>query len=58
VKTIAQCLSWCSLVGVAAAAWLFFADHIDLAATKRWMLVATVVWFIAAPLWMEHKARE
>ena len=56
MKTLAQCVSWCALAGLACAAGLFFVDRLDLAATKQWMLLATVLWFATAPLWMEHKA--
>lgn len=38
-------------------ALLFFADRIDLAQVKFWMLVWTVAWFVATPIWMERKVK-
>ena len=32
---------------------LFVADRVTLGATQLWMLAATVIWFAAAPLWMD-----
>ena len=37
---------------------LFFADAMALPAARLWMLVAALVWFVATPLWMEHKATD
>ena len=34
---------------------LFFAGRLDLPQVKLWMLVATVLWFVATPFWMERK---
>ena len=58
MKRIAQTISWLALAGTLLPACLLFADQIDLNRAKAWMLAATVVWFIATPLWMEHKAAE
>lgn len=58
MKLLAQCISWGALAGLAGAAGLFYADRLTLAGTQRWMLLATVLWFTTAPLWMEHKAGE
>ncbi|MCX6899583.1 MAG: hypothetical protein NT105_12910 [Verrucomicrobia bacterium] len=56
MKRIAEILSWIALAVTLAPACLFFVDKLDLAQAQAWMLVATVLWFIATPFWMEHKA--
>jgi len=54
VKTAARMVSLASLVGTIVPPVLFFFGHIDLDATKQWMLVATVAWFVATPIWMDR----
>jgi hypothetical protein len=56
VKRIAQIISGLALAGTILPPCLFFADKLSLAASQQWMLGATVVWFMATPFWMEHKA--
>jgi hypothetical protein len=55
MRRIAQLLSAIALVVTVLPACLFFADRLDLAAMKQWMLYAAILWFITAPFWMEHK---
>jgi hypothetical protein len=57
-KRIAQILSALALAGTMVPPCLFFADVMTLAAVLPWMLGATVLWFVATPLWMEHKATD
>jgi hypothetical protein len=49
--------SYLALVATLLPAVLFFADKIELSCAQLWMLIAALVWFVATPLWMEHKAR-
>lgn len=58
MKRLAQILSAVALVATLVPPCLFFADHISLASMQQWLLGATVLWFIATPLWMEHKTGE
>jgi hypothetical protein len=58
MKRIAQAISYLALAATLLPPLLFFADRITLPGTKTCMLVAAVVWFIATPLWMEHKATD
>jgi hypothetical protein len=58
MKRIAQIISYLALVATLLPALLFFADKIELPVVKLWMLAAAVVWFVATPLWMEHKATD
>ncbi len=46
----ARVLSWLALAGTIVPPVLFFYDRVSLDQTKLWMLIATVVWFAAAPL--------
>ena len=58
MKRIAQIASYAALAGTLLPAVLFFADRVELPAAKVWMLATALVWFIATPFWMEHKARD
>ena len=58
MKRIAQIISYLALAATLLPAVLFFMDKLELPVAKLWMLVAALVWFIATPLWMEHKATD
>ena len=58
MKRAAQIISYLALVATLLPAVLFFADRIGLPLAKAWMLIAALVWFVTAPLWMEHKATD
>ena len=58
MKRLAQTISFLALVGTLLPACLLFVGRIELDQVKVWMLVSTVAWFIATPLWMEHKTTE
>jgi hypothetical protein len=52
--TAAQCVSLVALAGTITPAVLFVVDRMALAQVRSTMLVATVVWFASAALWMER----
>jgi hypothetical protein len=54
VKTAARLVSLVSLVGTILPPVMFFAGHLDLEATKWWMLIAAIGWFAATPVWMNR----
>jgi hypothetical protein len=58
MKRVAQTISSLALAATLLPAVLFFADKMDLPAARAWMLGAAVVWFVATPFWMEHKATD
>jgi hypothetical protein len=58
MKQIAQICSYLALAATLLPAVLFFADRIDLGAAQLWMLISALVWFVATPFWMEHKATD
>ena len=58
MKRLAQILSVVALIGTLIPPCLFFADKLSLPAMQQWLLGATVLWFIATPQWMEHKATD
>ena len=58
MKRIAQIISYLALAATLLPAVLFFADRLELPLAKLWMLGAALVWFVATPLWMEHKATD
>lgn len=57
-QRLGQLLSAIALLGTIVPPCLFFADVLTLAALMPWMLGATALWFVSAPLWMEHKATD
>ncbi len=58
MKRIAQLLSVVALAATILPPCLFFADKLGLVATQQWLLGATILWFVATPFWMEHKATD
>lgn len=56
MRIIAQIVSYLMLVGVVLSPILFFAGAIGLDRAKLLMLIVTIGWFIATPLWMGRKA--
>ena len=54
MKTAARMVSLAALAGTIAPPVLFFTGQMGLDATKWSMLVATVAWFAATPVWMDR----
>ena len=54
MRAFARLISWLALAGTILPPLLFFVDRLDLDQTKLWMLVATVAWFAATPVWMDR----
>jgi hypothetical protein len=54
MKTIARIISASALVGIIAPPLLFQAGRLDLDGVQLWMLIATVAWFAATPVWMRE----
>ena len=55
MKTIAVAASVLALAGTILPAALFMSGRLELDAVKLWMLVATVVWFVATPVWLKQQ---
>jgi hypothetical protein len=55
MKRITQLISLIALVATIVPALMYMAGSIDLPAVKTTMFIATVVWFIATPLWMDRR---
>lgn len=53
-RPILQVVSWLALAGTVLPSCLFVANSMELDSVKTAMLVATVVWFVATPLWMQR----
>ncbi len=51
-KRLAQIVSLASLVVLLVPSVLFLAGRMDLDRVKLVMLIATILWFVATPLWM------
>jgi len=54
VKRAARMVSLAALIGTILPPVLFFTGHVELDAVKLWMLVATIAWFAATPVWMDR----
>jgi len=50
MRKLAQICAWLALAGTLLPACLFLAGVITLDQTKLAMLVATILWFVSAPL--------
>lgn len=57
MRKLLQLISLVALVLTVLPSALYLAAKIDLDQTKWSMLVATIVWFVATPLWMGQKDR-
>lgn len=55
MRAFARLVSWLALAGTILPPLLFFVDRMDLDQAKLWMLVATVAWFAATPVWMDRE---
>ena len=51
-KMIIAVFSFLALALLIAAPILYFLEKVDLPASKNLMLLATIAWFLSAPLWM------
>lgn len=54
MRHVARIASGVALAGTIVPPLLLFAGHLELNQVKTWMLAATVLWFVATPLWMER----
>lgn len=52
MRTIAQILSWLAIVGTILPSFLYLFNSMSLENCQLTMLAATIVWFVATPLWM------
>lgn len=52
MRLVLQTISWVALLATIVPSLLFFVDKMGLTQMKLTMLLATVVWFVATPLWM------
>ena len=52
LKTIAKPVSWLSLVVLILPSFLFLIGRIEFDSVNWIMLLATIVWFVSAGLWM------
>ncbi|RKX44604.1 MAG: hypothetical protein DRP64_06225 [Verrucomicrobia bacterium] len=58
MRKIAEIISYLALILVVAAPALFYSEKITLQANKQLMLVATIVWFASALLWIGREKEE
>ncbi|MGH9312241.1 MAG: hypothetical protein ACRD1S_03485 [Vicinamibacterales bacterium] len=54
MSRIALVVSLVALGGTILPSVLFMLDRMELPQVHFWMLVATVAWYITAPLWMDR----
>lgn len=51
-------VSWLALAGTILPAVLFMNDQMTFSRMQLLMLVATIAWFVTAPMWMERSAEK
>ena len=54
MKRDARVVSLDALAGTILPPVLYFTGLVELDAVKLWMLVATIAWFAATPVWMDR----
>lgn len=54
IKHLLQIVSLVALIAAILPSCLYLGGRMELDQVKTAMLAATVVWFIATPLWMGH----
>jgi len=54
MRTLAKFVSAVALVGTITPSLLLSAGVVSLDQVKWWMLVATLAWFAATPVWMDR----
>ena len=52
MRTIAQIISWLSLVALTLPSILYLTGSMELDTVKKNMLIASLVWFLSATPWM------
>ena len=52
MRTIAQIISWLSLVALTVPSILYLTGSMELDEVKKFMLIASAVWFLSATPWM------
>ena len=57
-RRLLQLISWLALAGTIVPSVLFLAGSMELDPTQWLMLLATIVWFVATPLWMGREEGE
>jgi hypothetical protein len=55
MRRLAQMVSFGALGATFLPAALFFTDTLPLPQAQAWLLAASLIWFLTAPFWMEHK---
>jgi hypothetical protein len=60
MRRVYQTISWIALAATVVPSLLYLAGRIDLEQSKQLVLLATIGWFVHAPLWMgrEPPARD
>jgi hypothetical protein len=54
LSRLARVVSLLALAGTILPSVLFILDRLSLPQVHFWMLAATIIWYITAPLWMDR----
>ena len=52
MRRLVQTISWCAIVATILPSLLYLANAMTLETCHWVMLLSTIVWFVATPLWM------
>ncbi len=55
MKIFFQIISWLALLGVVLPSIFFYLGSMDQESMKWYMLIATIVWFVFTPAWMQKE---
>jgi len=56
MKTVLSLISYAALALLTVPSILYLAGSLSLDSMKLLMLIATVLWYVVTPLWMDRKA--
>jgi hypothetical protein len=57
MRRVVQIISWLAFLGTIVPSVAFLAGYLSLDQCKWQMLLATIVWFVATPLWMGRETK-
>jgi len=58
MRTILQIISWAAIVATVLLPLLFLVGTMELLPMQWWLLIATIAWFVTAPLWMGRTSED
>ncbi len=55
MRLVLQLISWIALIMTVLPSLIYFSGNMELDHVKLLLIVASVVWFVVTPFWMDRK---